>query len=128
MTGFGGKLRQAREGRSVPLRQIATKTKPSLEPEEAVRQFHERFGDNPPAGAASPAATLGDEDLQRRRTGIIVKIVIAGFLAAVVVLYFSWRRAASDGRSTPDPRAEVGKAASHCQLPASPWILDSVRL
>ena len=124
MTDFGGKLRQAREGRGISLRQIAATTKISvgalealerndvsklpggifsrafvrsyasevgLDPEQTVREFLERF-DNEPAPEPHVHVPVSEEDRhfesRRRAATLAVQVVLALAIAAAVIGYF----------------------------------------
>ena len=124
MNDFGGKLRQAREGRGISLRQIATTTKISvaalealerndvsklpggifsrafvrsyaaevgLNPEQTVREFLERFDNEPaPEPQVHVAVSEADQSFENRQRAamLAVKVVIALIVAAAVIGYF----------------------------------------
>jgi cytoskeletal protein RodZ len=127
MIDFGGKLREAREGRGIALRQIAATTRISvaalealerndisklpggiftrsfvrsyaaevgLDPDQAVREFVERFGTEPPPEPVV-VAEISDEERAfeaRRQAAILtVKVVVVLLLVAIVVAFFIWR-------------------------------------
>ena len=124
MTDFGGKLRQAREGRGITLRQIANTTRISvaalealernnvsklpggifsrafvrsyaaevgLDPEETVREFIERF-DNEPAPEPQvhvPVSDLDQSFVNRQRAAMLVlKVVVALAIVGAIALFF----------------------------------------
>ena len=124
MNDFGAKLRQAREGRGISLRQIAATTKISvaalealerndvsklpggifsrafvrsyaaevgLNPEQTVREFLERF-DNEPAPEPQVHVPMSEADQsfdsRQRAAMLAVKVIVALIVAAAVIGYF----------------------------------------
>jgi cytoskeletal protein RodZ len=164
MTDFGGKLRQAREGRGVSLRQIAATTKISvtylealerndlsrlpggifsrafvrsyaqevgLDPDQTVREFIERFQQEPAevSVSAQTVASLLDEDgdfeRRQRMAKMLLKIIVASFLVAAVIFYLTWRQSSAERQSSPATGERTptrGASFDH------PWIPASVRL
>ena len=110
-----------------------------LDPEDTVREFLERFGDEAatphvvqPVASPSHSGTAHDEpvsDSQRRSTGVLVKIIVASFLIAAVIFYLTWRRTSADSQSA--PRGDVPGARPAPTRGAAlqtPWIQAFERL
>jgi cytoskeleton protein RodZ len=149
MNDFGGKLRQAREERSISLRQIAATTKISvaalealerndvsklpggifsrafvrsyasevgLDPEQTVRDFLERF-DNEPAPVPHVHVPLSDVEqrFEKRQRALMlgVKILLGLVIAAAIVGYFvvKGRRVTSRTQGTVAPVVDTIAAA-----------------
>lgn len=144
MTDFGGKLRQAREGRGISLRQIAASTKISvaalealerndisklpggifsrsfvksyasevgLDPDQTVREFLERFGEEPPPDR-TPVVQIPPEEIafeaQKQRAARIFVIAVAVMLLVAAVLVYVLLRNR--------PRTEAGAEASAARM------------
>lgn len=127
MIDFGGKLREAREGRGIALRQIAATTRISvaalealerndisklpggiftrsfvrsyaaevgLDPDQAVREFVERFGTEPPPEPVVVAQISDEErafEARRQAAMLTVKIIVSLLIVAIVVMVLIWR-------------------------------------
>jgi cytoskeleton protein RodZ len=84
-----------------------------LDPEETVREFLQRFDQEPPPSSAEIAADLPEHERtfqqqQRKaaRTLVIVGVVI---VVAIVVTVFTWR--ARRGRAVPQPSPSAAESA-----------------
>jgi cytoskeleton protein RodZ len=127
MIDFGGKLREAREGRGIALRQIAATTRISvaalealerndisklpggiftrsfvrsyatevgLDPDEAVKEFVERFGTEPPPEPVVVAHISAEErafEARRQAAMLTVKVIVLLLVAGLIILFFVWR-------------------------------------
>ena len=127
MIDFGGKLREAREGRGIALRQVAATTRISvaalealerndisklpggiftrsfvrsyaaevgLDPDQAVREFVERFGTEPPPEPVVVVQISDEErafEARRQAAMLTVKIIVSLLIVAVVVMFLIWR-------------------------------------
>ena len=152
MTDFGGKLRQAREGRGISLRQIAANTKISpralealerndvsklpggifsrafvrsyaaevgLDPEATVREFLERF-DNEPASEPHVHVPVSDVEQSfenRQRAALLAVKAVGGLIiVAAVATYFVVK-----SRQNPEETAAVAAPVTPAPGPvASP--------
>ncbi|MEO6212924.1 MAG: helix-turn-helix transcriptional regulator [Vicinamibacterales bacterium] len=147
MTDFGGKLRQAREGRGISLRQIAASTRISvaalealerndisklpggiftrsfvrsyavevdLNPDEAVREFVERFGTEPPPEPVVIAHISNEErafESRRQAAMLTVKVIVVLVVAAAILLFFVVRARRTAAFVPPSaPQIEAGSA------------------
>jgi len=137
MSDFGTRLREARERRGIPLRQIADRTKISmpalealersdasklpsgifgrsfvrsyasevgLDPDAALRDFLERFADEPRFAMVTRMSATPAEPAVRpapRLAGIALKLLLVGLVAMGIILYTLFRQAADEST---DPR------------------------
>lgn len=89
-----------------------------LDPDDTVREFLERLQQQPATPAASSVhATPGfseDEssfESRQRVANVLLKIIIASFVAAAVILYLTWRHNAATPQSPPAQRTPASDAA-----------------
>ena len=157
MNDFGGKLRQAREGRGISLRQIAANTKFSvsalealerndvsklpggifsrafvrsyaaevgLDPEQTVRDFLERFHNEP---APEPQVHVPVADVEQsyenrqRAVMLAVKLLLGLLIVASIVTYFviKGRQAAATAPAAVPAQTSVEPAPTTTTAPPS---------
>src|SRR5687767_14691179 len=110
-----------------------------LDPDETVREFLERFGDEAatphvvqPVASSSHTEAPHDEpvsETERRMTGMLLKVIVASFLIAAVIFYLAWRRTSAASRQTPREDFQgVRPAPTRGAALYAPWIQASERL
>jgi len=76
-----------------------------LNPDETVKEFLERAGEHGAGHDAYAAGSLAEDsasiERRQRKAAMLVKIIVAGFVAAAVILYFTWRQIDAARRSLP---------------------------
>src|SRR5262249_20888343 len=106
-----------------------------LNPEETVREFLDRFQDEPAAPAAVPAPALSEDETKfesrLRRVSLLLRVVVVTLVAGAAVTFVAirWRAAVSAQVEPPPappaaPASIPGPAASVGQAPAAPATAD----
>jgi cytoskeleton protein RodZ len=100
-----------------------------LDPDGTVREFVERFQqESAERPALHLASSLAEEESalesRQRMTAVLVKIIVAGFVAAAVIFYLTWRQSSEVRRTQPTagPLPTRGASLHH------PWIPACARL
>jgi cytoskeleton protein RodZ len=107
-----------------------------LNPDETVREFVEAFQDG--AGPAAPATAAaaevhGDPDdeeafqSRQRMARVLLKIIVASFVIAAIILYLTRRQTTALTPSADRPLT-IERTATRGAFLEYPWIPDSVRL
>lgn len=91
-----------------------------LDPDETVREFLERFNQEPPPSAEAAATVIPEHERafqeQQRKAARTLAIAGASVLLLIVAAVFTWRARAS--RATPAPASTAGESAP--VTPAAP--------
>ncbi len=92
-----------------------------LDPDETVREFLERFHEEPPAAAAAAqaAAAVPDQESQfenqQRMASVLLKLVLLSVLLIIIILYFTLR-----SRPATQPPPETAEQATPEAPPSTP--------
>lgn len=90
-----------------------------LDPDETVREFLDRFNQEPPPSAEAVAAIPDEEkefEQRQRKAGVVLGIVVAAIPVIILVLYFALR-----SRPAPPPAPEPAQtAAAPVEIPPAP--------
>jgi cytoskeleton protein RodZ len=99
-----------------------------LDPDQTVREFLDRFHAGA-GGAEAPdeSEDAGASDERQRTTGVLLKIIVAGFVAAALILYLAWRQSAGSAR-LPAGQRQVEFVPTRGATLQVPWIPASDRL
>jgi len=97
-----------------------------LDPDATLREFLERFDDDPRFAAISSAPAAPAVEPAHRAGSTAVKLLLAALVAVGIILYFTMRRHGSD--RSPEPRPDTAQRTTRAEphrIPA--WILASAR-
>jgi cytoskeletal protein RodZ len=90
-----------------------------LDPDETVREFLDRFNQDPPPSAEVVAAIPDEEkafEQRQRKAGVVLGILVAAIPVIILVLYFALR-----SRPAPPPAPEPAQtAAAPVEIPPAP--------
>jgi cytoskeleton protein RodZ len=82
-----------------------------LDPDETVREFLERFHEEPPPAAAHAAVAVPEQESQfenqQRMASVLLKLVLVSVPLIIIILYFTLR-----SRPTPQPPSEAPEQAA----------------
>lgn len=108
-----------------------------LDPDATVREFLERFHDGADPSAPQPGAAAvdvrGDPDEEeafqsrQRMARVLLKIIVASFVIAAVILYLTRRQTTALPRSADKPLT-IERTPTRGASLQDPWTPDSVRL
>ena len=93
-----------------------------LDPDETIKEFLDRFNQDPPPSGAATATTIPEEEKQfehRQRQAIKALAIGAGLLVVLIaVLYMVWRGRRSSSAAAQTPTAPVTATAEPIPAPA----------
>jgi cytoskeleton protein RodZ len=93
-----------------------------LDPDETIKEFLDRFNQDPPPSGTAMAATIPEEEKQfeqRQRQAIKALAIGAGLLVVLIaVLYLVWRGRASSSAAAQTPAAPAAATAEPAPAPA----------